>query len=82
MARERHAAAFVIGATIGGAIGAVYGLLNAPRRGIDTRISLTERWHDMGERTAHEIAHLETEVRDRIPAEWSPGRSFATTPRG
>jgi gas vesicle protein len=72
MAKERHAVAFVIGAAIGGAIGAVYGLLNAPRAGVETRIDLTERWHDVEERTAQEIANLETEVRDRIASEWSP----------
>jgi gas vesicle protein len=72
MARERHAVAFVIGAAIGGAVGALYGLLNAPRPGIETRVDLTERWHDVEERTAQEIANLETEVRDRIATEWAP----------
>ena len=42
------------GAAIGGAIGAVVGLLNAPRPGIETRTDLTERWHDVEERTAEE----------------------------
>jgi gas vesicle protein len=70
--RQRHTVAFVIGAALGGAIGAVYGLMNAPRRGEDTRATLTERWHDVGERTAQEIANLETEMRDRIAPEWSP----------
>ena len=63
MARERHAVAFVLGAAIGGAIGAVYGLLHAPRTGIETRIDLTERWHDVEERTAHEIADLQWDFR-------------------
>ena len=72
MAKERHTVAFVIGAALGGAIGAVYGLMNAPRPGADTRANLTERWHDVGERTAEEIAHLDTEVRARIAPEWSP----------
>ena len=72
MTKERHTVAFVIGAALGGAVGAVYGLLNAPRPGADTRASLTERWHDVGERTAEEIANLETEVRDHIAPEWSP----------
>jgi gas vesicle protein len=72
MAKERHTVAFVIGAALGGAIGAVYGLMNAPRPGADTRANLTERRHDVGERTAEEIANLDTEVRDRIAPEWSP----------
>lgn len=72
MAKERHAVAFVMGAAIGGAIGAVYGLLNAPRAGDETRATLTERWHDVEERTAQEIANLETEVRDRVATEWAP----------
>jgi gas vesicle protein len=71
MAKERHTVAFVIGAALGGAIGAVYGLMNAPRAGADTRADLTGRWHDVGERTAQEIAHLETEMRDRIAPEWT-----------
>lgn len=77
MAKERHAVAFVIGAALGGAIGAIYGLLNAPRPGIETRIDLTERWHDVEERTAQEIANLETEVRDRVATEWAPQNRFS-----
>jgi gas vesicle protein len=76
MAKERHAVAFVLGAALGGAVGAIYGLMNAPRPGIDTRVNLTERWHDVEERTAQEIANLETEVRDRIATEWSPQSRF------
>jgi gas vesicle protein len=72
MAKERHTMAFVVGAALGGAIGAVYGLMNAPRPGADTRADLTERWHDVGERTAQEISNFETEVRDRVAPEWSP----------
>jgi gas vesicle protein len=79
MAKERHAVAFVIGAAIGGAIGALYGLFTAPRPGIETRVDLTERWHDVEERTAQEIANLETEVRDRLASEWAP-QSRATGP--
>jgi gas vesicle protein len=77
MAKERHAVAFVIGAAIGGAVGALYGLLNAPRPGIETRVDLTERWHDVEERTAQEIANLETEVRDRIATEWAPQNNLS-----
>lgn len=76
MANERHAVAFVFGAALGGAIGAVYGLLNAPRAGIETRVELTERWHDVEQRTAEELADLESDVRDRIATEWSPKGSF------
>ena len=71
MAKDRHTVAFVVGAALGGAIGAVYGLMNAPRAGADTRADLTERWHDVGERTAQEITNLEAEVRDRVAPEWS-----------
>jgi gas vesicle protein len=69
MARERHTVAFVLGAALGGAAGAVFGLMNAPRPGADTRADLTERWHDVEERAAQEIANLETEVRDRVAPE-------------
>jgi gas vesicle protein len=64
MAKERHTIAFVVGAALGGAIGAIYGLMNAPRPGVQTRADLTAR-------TAQEIANLETEVRDRVAPEWS-----------
>lgn len=77
MAKERHAIAFVVGAALGGAIGAVYGLLNAPRPGIEARIDLTERWHDVEERTAQEMTNLETEVRDRVASEWAPQSRFS-----
>jgi gas vesicle protein len=79
MARERHTVAFVVGAMLGGAFGAVYGLLNAPRPGAATRADLTERWHDVEERTAHEIAHLETEVRERIAVDEPPGGNVDLT---
>ncbi|MBW3631815.1 MAG: YtxH domain-containing protein [Chloroflexi bacterium] len=72
MAKERHTVAFVIGAALGGAIGAVYGLVNAPRPGADTRAGLTERWHDVSERAAAETTNLDTDVRTRIAPEWSP----------
>lgn len=81
MAKERHAVAFVLGAAIGGAIGAVVGLLNAPRPGIDTRTDLTERWHDVEERTAEEIVNLESGVRERLASEWAPVGSFERTVR-
>jgi gas vesicle protein len=79
MAKERHTVAFVIGAAIGGVVGAIYGLLNAPRPGPATRVELTERWHDVEERTAQEIAHVEQEVRDRIAPEWVPGGDIRVT---
>jgi gas vesicle protein len=66
MAKERHPVAFLVGAAIGGALGGVVGLLNAPRPGAETRARLTERWHDVEERTAQGLASLETEVRDRL----------------
>jgi gas vesicle protein len=66
MAKERHPVAFMVGAVLGGAAGAIFGLMNAPRPGPETRADLTERWHDVEERAAQEIAHLESEVRDRV----------------
>jgi gas vesicle protein len=79
MAKERHTAAFVIGAAIGGVVGAIYGLLNAPRSGPATRADLTERWHDVEERTAQEVAQVEHELRDRIAPEWAPGGDIRVT---
>ena len=85
MARERHTVAFVVGAALGGAVGAVVGLMNAPRPGLETRAELTERWHDVEERAAQEIANLETEVRDRVtpdnPAHGGVGPTVASPVR-
>lgn len=66
MAKERHPVAFLLGAAIGGAVGAVYGLLNAPRAGAETRSDLTERWHDIEDRTEQSIAEIETQVNERV----------------
>jgi gas vesicle protein len=79
MAKERHTVAFVLGAALGGAIGAVVGLMNAPRPGAATRAELTERWHDVEERAAQEIANLETEVRDRVAPETPTHGGLGTT---
>jgi gas vesicle protein len=79
MAKERHPVAFVMGAALGGAIGAIVGLMNAPRRGEATRARLTERWHDVEERTAEGIAQIETDVRARIAPEWSPRSDIRVT---
>ena len=66
MAKERHPVAFLLGAAIGGAVGAVYGLLNAPRSGAETREDLTERWHEIEDRTEQSIAEIETQVSERV----------------
>ncbi|MCA9880104.1 MAG: YtxH domain-containing protein [Thermomicrobiales bacterium] len=73
MAKQRHNAAFVVGAILGGAVGAVLGLLKAPRPGAETRFDLSERWHDVEELAAEELVNIETEVRDRLASEWTPG---------
>lgn len=72
MAKERHPIAFLVGAAVGGAIGGFYGLLNAPRPGAETWARLTERWHDVEERTAQGIAQIDNEVRERFAAGQSP----------
>ena len=66
MAKERHPVAFLLGAAIGGAVGAVYGLLNAPRAGVTTRADLTERWHQIEDRTEQSIAEVESQMSERI----------------
>jgi gas vesicle protein len=66
MAKERHPVAFLLGAAIGGAVGAVYGLLNAPRAGAETRSGLTERWHEIEDRTEQNIAEIESQVNERV----------------
>ena len=71
--QDDHSVAFVVGALIGGTVGAIYGLLKAPRPGVETRFDLTERWHDVEELAAEELVNIETEVRDRLASEWTPG---------
>jgi gas vesicle protein len=68
MAKERHTVAFLLGAALGGAAGAVYGLLHAPRPGEVTIAELTERWHEIEDRAAEEVAVVESEVRERVEA--------------
>jgi hypothetical protein len=43
MARDRHGTAFVVGATLGGVAGAVWGLLNATETGVQARAGLGRR---------------------------------------
>ena len=77
MAKERHRTAFVVGAILGGAVGAVLGLMKAPSSGAETRFDIGERWHDVEELAAEELVNIETEVRDRLPSEWTPGAARA-----
>jgi gas vesicle protein len=73
MAKERHPIAFLVGAAVGGAIGGLYGLLNAPRPGAETWARLTERWHDVEERTAQGIARVDNDLRDRLSSDQASG---------
>jgi gas vesicle protein len=66
MAKERHPVAFLLGAALGGACGAVYGLLNAPRAGAKTRADLTERWHQIEDQAERGIVEIETQVNERV----------------
>lgn len=43
VAEERHDAAFVIGAVLGGVAGGVWAMFNAPRTGAETRAALAEQ---------------------------------------
>ncbi len=71
--QEDHSVAFVVGAILGGAVGAIFGLMKAPRPGAETRFDLKERWHDVEELAAEEFVNIETEVRERLASEWTPG---------
>jgi gas vesicle protein len=76
MAKERHPVAFLVGAAVGGVVGGLCGLLNAPRPGAETWARLTERWHDVEERTAQGIAHADNELRDRLSPDQGPDDRF------
>jgi hypothetical protein len=51
--------------------------MKAPRPGAETRFDLGERWHDVEELAAEELVNIETEVRDRLASEWTPGTARA-----
>ena len=66
MAAERHHAAFVVSAVLGGLAGAGGALFWAPQAGAETRAQLVERWHDANERLAQGIAALDARARDLL----------------
>ena len=66
MAKEQYPVAFLLGAAVGGAVGAIYGLLKAPRAGAETRAGLTERWHQIEDQTEQSIAEIESQVNERV----------------
>ena len=63
MADERHDAAFVVGAILGGVLGGGYALLNAPQSGAETRAELAARWKELTGRVAGAVAGVEDEAR-------------------
>ena len=63
VADERHDAAFVVGAVLGGVAGAAYTLLNAPQSGGETRAELAARWSGLADRLAAEAADLDGAIR-------------------
>ena len=63
VADERHDAAFVVGAILGGVAGATYTLFNAPQAGAQTRAQLAERRDAVAERLAAAIAEVDGRVR-------------------
>ncbi len=62
--RERHGAAFVTGAMLGGVAGAVWGLLNATETGADARAALGRATEDAVERLLHSAADAEIAARE------------------
>ena len=64
MADERHDAAFIVGAILGGLAGAVGTLFWAPQSGAETRTQLAERWNAAAERAAQGVATVDTRARD------------------
>lgn len=66
---ESHGGTFVLGLLLGGAAGALYGLLNAPNRGADSRAGLAGIWQDAVELTAEGLAEADNRVRSRLAGE-------------
>lgn len=63
MAAERHNAAFVVGAVVGGLAGAAGALWRAPQAGGRTRAQIAERWDEATERLAQGIADVDGRAR-------------------
>jgi len=73
VAAERHDAAFIVGAVLGGLAGAAGALFWAPQAGAQTRAQLGERWRDSTERLTQGIAGLETRARALLGQEDEAG---------
>lgn len=63
MAEERHDAAFIVGAVVGGLAAGVYALFEAPQAGAQTRAQLQERGDAIGEQAAQATAEVDGRVR-------------------
>ncbi len=63
-ARERHGAAFVTGAMLGGVAGAVWGLLNATTTGAEARVALGQAAEETLDRLLQAAADAEVSVRE------------------
>lgn len=63
MADERHDAAFIVGAVVGGVAGAAFALFRAPQAGAQTRAQLAERRDAVSNRLAAGIAALDERAR-------------------
>jgi gas vesicle protein len=79
MVKERHPVAFLVGAAVGGLIGGLYALRTAPRPGAETWARLTERWHDVEERTTEGIAKFDIEVHDHVSSNQPPAERAAVS---
>ena len=64
MADERHDAAFIVGAILGGLAGALGTLFWAPQSGAQTRTQLAERWNAAAERAAQGVATVDARTRE------------------
>ncbi|HYO29148.1 MAG TPA: hypothetical protein VER37_01090 [Thermomicrobiales bacterium] len=73
--RDRHGTAFVVGAALGGVVGAVWGLLNAAETGEQARAGLGRRLDAGADRLVLAAADFEVTAR-----QWLARRDLA--PRG
>lgn len=63
VANQRHDAAFIVGAVIGGVAAGAYALFEAPQAGTETRAQLAERGDALAERLAQTTAEVDGRVR-------------------
>ena len=68
----KKALSFVIGAVVGGLVGATLAMLFAPESGSDLRLQLRDRANSFGEEIRHAVTSKRIELQDRLESMRAP----------